>query len=128
MVEDVQAQRQDTLYDVLKVGLIVQTTCGFLDVGGSCSVTAQYDVKDADPLDEHDTTNEAGLWLGEINVPWTASNGLHGVADGFDAVLVEDAPGVGSFATPELSTWVELLVGFSALGFVGRFRARSRQL
>jgi hypothetical protein len=127
MVEDVQAQRFDTLNDVLKVGSIVETTCGFLDVGGSCSVTAQYEVIDADPLDEHDTTNEAGLWLGEISVPWTASNGLHGVADGFDAVLVEDARGVGSFAIPEPSTWVELLVGFSALGFAGYRRARSPQ-
>jgi hypothetical protein len=107
---------------------ILQKNCGTLGDGKSCSVTARYDVIDADPLDEHDTTNVSGLWFGGIRVPWTTSHGISSESVGVDVVLVEDAAGVGSFAIPDPSTWVGLLVGFSALGFVGYFRAGSRQL
>lgn len=111
----------------MATGSILTTNCGALGAGDHCTLLARYNVIDADPLDEHDTDNKGGLWVGGISVPWQTSTGIRGVSVGRDLVLVEDAPGVGSFAIPEPSTWMALLVGFNALGLAGYFRARSRQ-
>ncbi|HEY1862934.1 MAG TPA: hypothetical protein VGG77_04420 [Roseiarcus sp.] len=50
---------------------------------------------------------------------------FHGALNG--TVTYFYTPRLGS-AIPEPSTWVELLVGFSALGFAGYCRAKPRQL
>ena len=130
ITEVVTPIRDDTQFDVLAARFILRTNCGGALVGGkSCSVVARYDVKDADPLDEHDTTNVGGLWFAGIRVPWTDMQGpFDRLTVGGEDVLVEDVAGVGSFAIPEPSTWVGLLVGFSVLGFARYYKARSRQL
>jgi hypothetical protein len=122
----------DTQFDVLAPQFhILRTNCGIgiiLGAGKSCSVVARYTVKDADPLDEHDTSNVGGLWFAGISVPWTTGGLIRRESAGGEDVLVEDAAGVGSFAIPEPSTWVGLLVGFSVLGFARYYKARARQL
>jgi hypothetical protein len=128
ITELVTPLRSDTEFDVLAVGSIVENDCGILAAKKSCSVTARYDVIDKDPLDQQVFGDKGGVWFGGIRVPWTTERGISSDSVGLDAVLVGDAKGVGSFAIPEPSTWVGLLIGFSALGFAGRFRARSRQV
>ena len=80
-----------------------ETTCGTLGVKKTCDVVARYDVLDGDPFDL-DSGSASGYTFGIVGDPQAR------------------------FAIPEPATWVELLVGFSALGFPGYLRARSRQL
>jgi hypothetical protein len=115
----------DTDKDVLTDGSIIGTTCGTLGVKKTCDVLARYDVLDGDPFDL-DKTADQGNWFAKIEVSWTTIDGMHsGTAFGHTVGIVGDPR--ARLAIPEPSTWVELLVGFSALGFAGYFRVRSRQ-
>jgi hypothetical protein len=123
ITESVTASSGDTAKDVLSDGSIIDTTCGTLGVKQSCSVTARYDIFDADPFDK-DKTVDNGAWIAGITVSWTTATAM-GSASGAAFVIVGD-PQL-RVAIPEPSTWVELLVGFSTLGFAGYRRARSPQ-
>lgn len=124
ITEGVTAFFGDTKNDILKVGSIVDTTCGTLAVSQSCSVLARFIILDNDPFDKNKTV-DSGLWDAKIFVSWaTATATGSAVGDTIVAVL-DPRP---RLAIPEPSTWMGLLVGFSALGFSGYSRARSRQL
>jgi PEP-CTERM motif len=124
ITEFVTKSSGDTENDVLSDGSIIETTtCGTLGVKKGCDVLARYDILDADPFDK-DKHPDVGVWNAGISVPWTTIDGMHsGSASGMALVIVGDPQ--SRFAIPEPSTWVGLLVGFSALGLVGYFRARS---
>jgi hypothetical protein len=126
ITEFVTKSSGDTENDVLSDGSIIETTCGTLGVKKGCDVLARYDILDADPFDK-DKHPDVGVWNAGISVSWTTIDGMHsGSASGMAFVIVGDPR--ARAAIPEPSTWVGLLVGFCALGLVGRFRARSRQL
>jgi hypothetical protein len=125
ITEAVAPNSGDTDRDVLTDGSIIGTTCGTLAVKKTCDVLARYDILDGDPFDL-DKTADRGVWFAKIEVSWTTIDGMHsGTAFGHTVGIVHDPR--ARLAIPEPSTWVELLVGFSALGFAGYFRVRSRQ-
>jgi hypothetical protein len=122
ITESVAPSSGDTTNDVLSTGSIVETTCGTLGVKKTCDVVARYDVLDGDPFDL-DKKADVGAWFAKIEVSWTTIDGS-GSASGYTFGIVGDPQ--ARFAIPEPATWVELLIGFSALGFLGYLRARSR--
>jgi hypothetical protein len=107
--------------------LIIETTCGdTLGVKQGCSVLARYDILDDDPFDK-DKVADQGVWYAGLQVYWaTHENQLKSSSGvGTSSSATPGAPGA---TIPEPSTWLSLLVGFSALGFAGYSRANSRQL
>lgn len=119
ITESVLPRSGDTNLDIIMSDITVGCDAILLP-SKSCTLTASYDILDADPFDEDeaDPGDPGATWYFRIDVPWTDTLGGSGTAHKLVIITVIDDP------VPEPTTLS--LLGTGLLAFAGVARRRLR--